>query len=73
MRGGGDPSWYLNLLHNPAVVVQVRSEMFGAIATPAGASERPRLWRLMVNAVPKYLVYEKRAGRELAVVVVERR
>jgi len=27
----------------------------------------------MVNAVPKYLVYEKRAGRELAVVVVERR
>jgi deazaflavin-dependent oxidoreductase (nitroreductase family) len=71
--GGGDPSWYLNLLDNPAVVVQVRSEIFGAIATPASASERPRLWRLMVDAVPRYRVYEKRAGRDLAVVVVERR
>jgi hypothetical protein len=47
------PSWYLNLLHNPAVVLQVRSEIFAAIATPATASERPRLWRLMVNVVPK--------------------
>ena len=73
MRGAGDPSWYLNLLDNPAVVVQVRSEIFGAIARPATASERPRLWRLMVSAVPKYLDYEKRAGRDLAVVVVERR
>jgi hypothetical protein len=50
----------------------VRSEVFAAIATPATASELPRLWRLMVNAVPKYLVYEKRAGRDLAVVVIER-
>jgi deazaflavin-dependent oxidoreductase (nitroreductase family) len=73
VRGGGDPAWYLNLLHNPAVVVQVRSEIFAGIAAPATASERPRLWRLMVNAVPKYLDYEKRAGRDLAVVVVERR
>jgi deazaflavin-dependent oxidoreductase (nitroreductase family) len=73
VHGGRDPSWYLNLLHNPAVVLQVRSEIFAAIATPASASERPRLWRLMVNAVPKYLVYEKRAGRDLGVVVIEPR
>jgi deazaflavin-dependent oxidoreductase (nitroreductase family) len=73
VRGGRDPSWYLNVLHNPAVVVQVRSEIFGAIAIPARASERPRLWRLMVNAVPKYLDYDKRAGRDLAIVVVKRR
>jgi deazaflavin-dependent oxidoreductase (nitroreductase family) len=71
-RGGGDPSWYLNLLHNPAVVLQVRSEIFAAIATPATASERPRLWRLMVDVVPKYPVYEMRAGRDLAVVIVSR-
>jgi deazaflavin-dependent oxidoreductase (nitroreductase family) len=73
VRGGGDPSWYLNLLQDPVVAVQVRSEIFAAIARPATASERPRLWRLMVNLVPKYLVYEKGAGRDLAVVVVERR
>ncbi len=73
VRGGGDPAWYLNLLQNPAVVLQVRSEIFAAVATPAGASERPRLWELMVKLVPKYLAYEKQAGRDLAVVVVERR
>jgi deazaflavin-dependent oxidoreductase (nitroreductase family) len=73
VRGGGDPSWYLNLLHDPVVGVQVRSEIFAAIATPATGSERPRLWRLVVDLVPTYLVYEERAGRELAVVVLERR
>ena len=73
VRGGGQPSWYLNLLHDPVVGVQVRSEIFAAIATPAAASERPRLWGLMIDLVPKYVDYEKRAGRDLAIVVVERR
>jgi deazaflavin-dependent oxidoreductase (nitroreductase family) len=73
VRGGGDPAWYLNLLDNPAVVLQVRAEVFAAIATPATASERPRLWELMVAAVPKYVAYAEQAGRDLAVVVIERR
>jgi deazaflavin-dependent oxidoreductase (nitroreductase family) len=73
VRGGGDPAWYLNLLHNPAVVLQVRADVFGAIAQPATAAERPRLWQLMVGLVPKYLAYEQQAGRDLPVVVVERR
>ena len=73
VRGGGDPSWYLNLLHDPVVGVQVHSGIFAAIATPAGASERPRRWRLMVDVFPKYRVYAKEAGRDLPVVVIERR
>jgi deazaflavin-dependent oxidoreductase (nitroreductase family) len=72
VRGGGDPSWYLNLLDDPIVGVQVRSEVFAAIATPAAASERPRLWRLMVDVFPKYLEYAEEAGRDLPVVVIER-
>ncbi|HWM11549.1 MAG TPA: nitroreductase/quinone reductase family protein [Solirubrobacteraceae bacterium] len=71
--GRGDPSWYLNVLDNPAVVVQVRADVFAAIATPAEAAERPRLWKLMLDAVPKYRSYEERAGRDLAIVVVEPR
>ena len=70
--GGRDPDWYLNLLHNPAVVVQVRAEVFAAIARSATPSERRRLWELMVGVFPKYLAYETGAGRELAVVVLER-
>ena len=72
VRGGGDPAWYLNRLRTPAVVVQVRSEIFGAVATAATADERTRLWELMVDVFPKYRSYERRAGRDLAVVVVER-
>src|ERR687895_1139217 len=35
VRGGGDPSWYLNLLANPAVVLQVRTDVFAAVARSA--------------------------------------
>ena len=68
VRGGGDPAWYLNLLQNPAVVVQVRSEIFGAVATAATAYERTRLWELMVDVLPKYRSYERRRGLPSAVV-----
>jgi deazaflavin-dependent oxidoreductase (nitroreductase family) len=71
-RAGGDPAWYLNLVASPAVVVQVRSETFAAVARPATDDERPRLWELMVGVFPKYARYEARAGRALPVVVVER-
>jgi deazaflavin-dependent oxidoreductase (nitroreductase family) len=67
-----DPGWYHNLVANPAVVVQVRDETFGAVARPADPDERPRLWELMVGVFPKYARYEARAGRALPVVVVER-
>jgi deazaflavin-dependent oxidoreductase (nitroreductase family) len=72
-RAGGDPAWYRNLVAGPAVVLQVRTESFAALARPAPAEERPRLWALMVGVFPKYERYEREAGRELPVVVVERR
>jgi deazaflavin-dependent oxidoreductase (nitroreductase family) len=67
-----DPGWYHNILANPAVVVQVRDETFAALARPADPEERPRLWELMVGVFPTYAAYEKKARRELPVVVVER-
>jgi deazaflavin-dependent oxidoreductase (nitroreductase family) len=40
-RSGADPAWYRNLVAGPAVVLQVRSETFAAVARPAGSeSER---------------------------------
>jgi deazaflavin-dependent oxidoreductase (nitroreductase family) len=70
--GGGEPAWYLNLLASPAVVVQVRSETFPALARPAGQGERPRLWELMLGVFPKYATYAGEAARDLSVVIVER-
>jgi deazaflavin-dependent oxidoreductase (nitroreductase family) len=69
VRGGGDPAWYLNVLDNPAVVLQVGAQAFAAVARPATAEERPHLWRLMTRLVPRYLSYEAEAGRELPIVV----
>jgi deazaflavin-dependent oxidoreductase (nitroreductase family) len=70
-RAGGDPGWYLNLVNSPAVVLQVRSASFAAVARPAPIDERPRLWELMVAVFPKYSRYAHDADRDLPVVVVE--
>jgi deazaflavin-dependent oxidoreductase (nitroreductase family) len=66
------PSWYFNVLANPAVVVQVRGETFAALARPATPEERPRLWEMMVELVPQYAGYQKKLRRELPVVLLER-
>jgi len=69
--GRQDPDWYRNLIANPAVVVQVRAEIFGAFARPATAGERPRLWELMVAVFPKYEQYAGQARRALPIAVLE--
>ncbi|MEU8381790.1 nitroreductase/quinone reductase family protein [Streptosporangium sp. NPDC048865] len=67
------PAWYLNLLADPRVTVQVGTETFEALARPAAAAERPPLWRLMVSARPEYAAYQERTTREIPVVLLERR
>jgi len=42
------PAWYLNLVSNPDVTVQIGAETLAAIARTATGSERTRLWRLVV-------------------------
>jgi deazaflavin-dependent oxidoreductase (nitroreductase family) len=72
---GGDPRhplWYLNLLEEPNVTVQVGPEVFEAVARRATEEEKPRLWELMVEIFPQYAAYQKKATREIPVVVVER-
>jgi deazaflavin-dependent oxidoreductase (nitroreductase family) len=67
-----DPAWCHNINENPGVVVQVGDETFGAVARLADATERERLWELMVAIFPAYAGYEKKAGRKLPVIVLER-
>jgi deazaflavin-dependent oxidoreductase (nitroreductase family) len=72
---GGDPhhpSWYLNLLADPNVEVQVKGDRFRAVAHPAGAEERTRLWKTMTAIWPDYDAYQARTDREIPVVVLER-
>jgi deazaflavin-dependent oxidoreductase (nitroreductase family) len=72
--GGADkhPQWYLNLLKNSDVQIQVGADRFAARARPATPEEKPHLWTLMTAIWPDYDRYQARTKREIPVVVVER-
>ena len=65
------PAWYLNLLDDPEVTVQVGTETFSARARTATAEEKPPLWLLMISMMPSYADYQRRTSRDIPVVIVE--
>jgi len=73
-KGGSDepPAWYLNLLEDPAVEVQIKGDRFKAHARTADAAEKPEMWKAMVAEWPDYDDYQQRTEREIPVVVLER-
>ena len=73
-KGGAEehPAWYLNLSEHPEVTVQVRGDRFTARARTATADEKPDLWRMMIERWPAYDEYQRKTGREIPVVVLER-
>jgi len=64
------PAWYLNLVAEPQVHVQVGSEEFDARARPATPEERVRLWPEMSRIWPAYDDYQRKTDREIPVVVL---
>jgi deazaflavin-dependent oxidoreductase (nitroreductase family) len=66
------PNWYVNLVAEPNVEVQVRGERFPARARSAVGDERERLWALMTRIWPNFDVYQTRTERRIPVVVLER-
>jgi deazaflavin-dependent oxidoreductase (nitroreductase family) len=66
------PDWYLNLIADPQVAVQVGADLFPAQAHLATALERPRLWNLVIEGMPRYAMYRRKAGRDLPVIVLRR-
>jgi deazaflavin-dependent oxidoreductase (nitroreductase family) len=73
-KGGAEehPAWYLNLSEQPEVTVQVRGDRFKARARTATAEEKPDLWRMMSGRWPAYDEYQRKSGRDIPVVVLER-
>jgi deazaflavin-dependent oxidoreductase (nitroreductase family) len=65
------PAWYLNLIADPNVTLQVGVNTFPARARTAPASERPRLWQLMITMMPTYREYENATTRNIPVVIIE--
>jgi len=73
-QGGSpdNPDWYLNLVANPHVNVQIKGEKFHAHPHTAGGEERERLWKQMTAVWPDYDEYQKKTDREIPVVVLDR-
>jgi len=67
-----NPAWYLNLVANPEVELQVRAEKFKGRARTSTAEEKPRLWQIMASIWPDYDNYQVKTEREIPVVIVER-
>lgn len=65
------PAWYLNLLADPHVTVQIGMQSFAAQARPAAPTERPRLWNLMVAAMPEYMAFQEQTTRQIPVILLE--
>jgi deazaflavin-dependent oxidoreductase (nitroreductase family) len=66
------PGWYLNLVAEPDVEVQVHADRFRARARTAEGDERERLWALMTSIWPNFDVYTTRTERRIPVLVLER-
>ena len=67
-----NPDWYLNLVANPHVDVQIKGEKFHAHPHTAEGEERERLWKQMTAVWPDYDEYQKKTTRDIPVVVLER-
>jgi deazaflavin-dependent oxidoreductase (nitroreductase family) len=73
-RGGhaNNPLWYLNLVEDPKVGVQVGADRFDATARTATAEEKARLWPAMTKIWPAYDEYQSKTERDIPVVLLER-
>jgi len=67
-----NPAWYYNLLATPTASVEVGNERFEVQARVAHGDERDRLFQTVIAQLPIYEDYQRRTGRPLPVVVLER-
>ena len=72
--GGAEhhPAWYLNLVDEPEVHLQVLDDKFNATARTASEAEKPALWAKMVEIWPAYVDYQAKTERVIPIVVLTR-
>ena len=73
-KGGAPepPGWYVNLVEQHDVEVQLLDEVFTARARTATEDEKPEMWKTMVGEWPHYEEYQTKTDRPIPVVVLER-
>ena len=68
-----DPDWYRNLVANPDVTVEMGTEHFQAIATPAAEPERTRLYEKAESISSGFTEYKNKTSRVIPIVILTRK
>ena len=65
------PAWWLNLLEQPRATVRLGRSRRAVVARPASPEEWARLWVEITTIAPGYLGYQRRAGREIPLAILQ--
>lgn len=63
------PNWYLNIVADPNVTVEIEGDARAMRAETASPEERAQLWSMVVARYPGYGDYQARTEREIPVVI----
>ena len=66
------PDWYLNLVADPAVTVEVGDDTYAATATPLQGPARERVWTELKQTYPFFAEHETKTERVIPVVALTR-
>ncbi len=71
--GGNEknPAWYANLAANPKVKIEDHGRAITGIASTTDATERARLWKIIIAQAPNFAGYEKKTTRVILVVRIQ--
>ena len=66
------PDWFHNIVANPETIIEVGRDTIPVRARVAVGEERETIWARQKAFYPRFARYEKAAGREIPVVILER-
>jgi deazaflavin-dependent oxidoreductase (nitroreductase family) len=66
------PEWFLNLVADPRVVVEVGDERYEADATPLEGEERDRAFAAQAARIPTFAEYQAKTARVIPVIALRR-
>lgn len=66
------PAWYLNVVADPNVVVEIRGQRFSAMARVVRGDDRTALFDRVVAANSRFATYRASTEREIPIVMLRR-
>lgn len=65
------PAWYLNLLANPEVEIEIGAGREKVRARAVEGAERTPIWEKQKSDLPQFAEYEQKTEREIPVLILE--